>query len=735
MTGVDPLLVAGGVWLWESYGKDAFSWLVKHLGKRAEDVKTAGWEKIDWALASRRYREELGRLYGTMHIFGMSQSVPLSDIFTDVYLLDKPIAWRRYAIEELQARGLAQYENQLRQERHDGITLVQTQKRLYILGQPGAGKTTFLKYLVIQAVAKKLEVIPIFVSLKEWSDSNIDLFPFLVRQFTICSFPDAQPFIEQLLEDGKAMVLFDGLDEVNLKGGAHARITDAIRDFARQYRKSRIVITCRTAATEYVFEGFNYCELTEFTREQMEAFVGRWFQANEIKRQAFWNAFSQPEHEGLRDLARRPLLLTMLCLTFEETMAFPRRRAELYEEAIDALLKKWDSSRSIQRDTIYSKLSLGYKRQLLMEIAAKTFERDELFLRKRDIVEHVIMFLRRLPPVDNSEDIDGEVVLRSIEAQHGLLIERAQHIYSFSHLTFQEYFTARYIAEHPELAVLRGVASHAADPRWREVLLLTVSMLDYRNVARLFGCWCKQLEHDALAHKELEVFIRVADDQLAAAGHLRNIQARAAVMLVALLNWASIQAASLTHNFTRAGALAHNFIYDRDLTRARARARALASALANTMGDARAGARASVLANELANDLASTLASVRTTNIDLVNNLVCNHRLILNIALALVRASELNRIYVVAQHMQANEMLDATHTLSSQAIHAEHVSPALLDPLGGYLASTRCLLDCLGVAVVENRGAILNHLLCLPDQPITVAALQRKKPSRKKGII
>src|SRR6266508_4802713 len=104
MTSMEPWLAAGGVWLWESYGKDALSWLVKRLAKRADEVKEAGWERVDWALASRTYRRELQRLYGSMQIFGMARPVALTDIFTDIYLLDKPTAWRRHAIQDLRAR-------------------------------------------------------------------------------------------------------------------------------------------------------------------------------------------------------------------------------------------------------------------------------------------------------------------------------------------------------------------------------------------------------------------------------------------------------------------------------------------------------------------------------------------------------------------------------------------------------------------------------------------------------
>jgi len=75
--------------------------------------------------------------------------------------------------------------------------------------------------------------------------------------------------------------------------------------------------------------------------------------------------------------------------------------------------------------------------------------------------------------------LDGESLLKSIEAQHGLLVERARGIYSFSHLTFQEYFTSRYIADPtlPLQPALKKLATHITEKRYREVFRLTVGML------------------------------------------------------------------------------------------------------------------------------------------------------------------------------------------------------------------------------------------------------------------
>ena len=77
--------------------------------------------------------------------------------------------------------------------------------------------------------------------------------------------------------------------------------------------------------------------------------------------------------------------------------------------------------------------------------------------------------------------MDSKAILRAIEVQHGLLIERARGIYSFSHLTFQEYLTARKIvasSNSEELhRALQQLATQITNPQWREVILLTSSML------------------------------------------------------------------------------------------------------------------------------------------------------------------------------------------------------------------------------------------------------------------
>jgi predicted NACHT family NTPase len=80
--------------------------------------------------------------------------------------------------------------------------------------------------------------------------------------------------------------------------------------------------------------------------------------------------------------------------------------------------------------------------------------------------------------------LDSAAVLKAIEAQHGILVERAKRIYSFSRLPFQEYFTAKYVVENESKgAIERLLAQHlltgsSDDARWCEVFLLTANMFD-----------------------------------------------------------------------------------------------------------------------------------------------------------------------------------------------------------------------------------------------------------------
>ncbi len=463
---------------------DLENWLYKrHSRTRAEQIYHSikdRWSTTNWPQAFLNYFDAIERSYSSFQILGMANPTAIEDIFTDVDVLKQPTAHRIFQRDQLQFLSRMYLEHrhlgeQNEIERYSGLELVQNPdfKHLFILGKPGSGKTTFLKYIALQALHGRLEKLPIFIPLKAFADSGLDLPSYLEKKFAVCRFPDAGVVIDYLLSSGQAIVLLDGLDEVNKEEGHRERVLDMLNDLSTQYRASQMLITCRIAANEYQFENFKYVEMADFSDWQIQQFVTKWFTEKDDC-QPFLEELQNDKR--LKELGQSPLLLTLLCLVFEANREIPKARSDLYYEAIDALLRKWDAGRKIKRDEIYRGLSIGRKRNLFARLAAEAFNQGQFLIPQATVEARITQFLQALPPQHEPADIDSEHVLKAIEAQHGILVERANRIYSFSHLSFQEYFTARYLVEGQ--GRLEGLFAHITDKKWHEVFLLTVEMTD-----------------------------------------------------------------------------------------------------------------------------------------------------------------------------------------------------------------------------------------------------------------
>ena len=430
-------------------------------------------------------------------------------LYVDVYVLEK-LSSKRYASISGLLEGVEQREDYerlalgQRQKRLPGQEIVQQFARLMVLGKPGSGKTTFLRHLAVDCSKDKFfcDRIPVLIELRAIQEGNsFNLLNQIHREFGLAEREQTQ----QILNQGKAFILLDGLDEVP----SHLRqfVRDQIYEFAKEYRKNRFVLTCRTQTTEYIADHFQPIEVADFDAEQVKIFARKWFTATPEtsgEAEGWTSRFvgKLEENKQIRELAVTPILLTLTCLLFTAEQDLPTKQSELYEKGSNLLLKQWDRFREIPRD--YQQLSVSDKQKLLSYLAFRKFEQpDNFILFEQDEIQGYIAEHLEIEPEES------EAVLKAFEAHHGLLIEIANGIWSFSHLTFQEYFTAGkivtgcnpYAADDP---ILQGLVSHLTEKRWREVLLLSVEMIKPADIRLQL---MKQYTASLITNKEFQEFL------------------------------------------------------------------------------------------------------------------------------------------------------------------------------------------------------------------------------------
>lgn len=427
---------------------------------------------------SREYIANYTERHGTLKVLGMGKPVSLDSVYTKVNFQADIIC--AYQSLDAQEQVFRQKEKEDQQKR-PGLEVANQEQYLMVLGNPGTGKTTFLRKVGLEALKGKGNgeyqhtCIPVLLELRKFRSEEINLVQAIASEFENCGLPQYQECTEELLNKGRLLILLDGLDEV--PSDRLSEMTTQIRDLLDRYSDNRFIASCRIAAYRNFenFRRFTDVAIADFDDEQIETFIGKWFESHSQPEwgQQCWEKLNSGEHNATKELTRTPLLLTLICILFKKRGEFPNKRATVYNEALWTLLSEWDASKEIVRSAPYEGMDTKCKEIMLAEIAYENFVADHLFFQQGEITQEIEQILREM--LADEKFIDGRAVLRAIEEQHGVLVSRADDIYSFSHLTLQEFLTAKHIVDN-SIDIKNLITNHLGDRRWREVFLILAGL-------------------------------------------------------------------------------------------------------------------------------------------------------------------------------------------------------------------------------------------------------------------
>lgn len=479
-------------------------------------------------------RDKIQEQCGTLQLLDLNRPVNLDDLYIDVNILEEIPSQQWLELADLQHFTPKAFDRsglgEVSQIQVTGVEAVEIYSKLRVLGNLGAGKTTFLQHLAIRCNRGSFAAnrVPVFVSLRDFADESraaeeFSLFNYIHEEFSTSGIADLS-LLETLLREGRVLLLLDGLDEVS----NHDRkiVVKEIRRLSEKYQKNLFVVTCRTATKTVNLGRFTDVEMAPFTPDKIAAFARKWFttlskttiQDGQNQAVEFIEELGLAENLSLHRLMVTPLLLHLACWVFHHRGKFPAKRSEFYKQCLDLLLGRWDETRGIERDEIYYGFSLPQKLKLLSHIASATFEQGDCFFEQQVVEQQISEYIQNLPNATTDPEklqLDSEEILKAIELQHGLLAERGQGIFAFCDQIFQEYFTARNIVASHNLQssdrMLERLVSHIAEPRWREVFLLTVVML--RSADSLVQLMKQQIDAIVADDFHLQAFLAWASQK------------------------------------------------------------------------------------------------------------------------------------------------------------------------------------------------------------------------------
>lgn len=344
---------------------------------------------------------------------------------------------------------------------------------IFIYGEPGSGKSTYLKWIALKSRAGELLIrkkayIPVFIEIRSFAaiSRNTSLLEFIETIFDEWGLSPKE--LENLQQVGRFIFIFDGFDETPTHEWNY--ISNEIEEVLIKYDNCRFVCSSRLATNFPFFSGFQKIIVAPFEpKKHIPKFIEQWFNQPDKEpemAQAMIEKIKHRQYQGIREIAQRPILLKMLCIIFEYEKDFPTRRADVFRTGIEKMMSSTHEVELHIAQTI--KLKNHHINNILQLIASHFFIKEDftLLFPIRTVENIIRAYLSQVFGVERYE-IPADEILNGIEQSSGLIIRWAKNLCSFSHLTYQEFFVADDLVQNDQY---KNVYEYLKKPHWDFVI-------------------------------------------------------------------------------------------------------------------------------------------------------------------------------------------------------------------------------------------------------------------------
>ncbi|HEX9963635.1 MAG TPA: NACHT domain-containing protein [Allosphingosinicella sp.] len=361
------------------------------------------------------------------------------------------------------------------QDQDDLIDRIVRRGRVVVSATAGHGKSMLMKYIALSLYENPRGRIPIFVELRHLNRvSKPDLITYINTSYKR-TYNISEDVFRQGLSLGVFALLLDGFDELNHE--LRATIEEQILQAARTHPKVSIVVSGRPDDKFLSWRLFEVLKICPMTKPQVVELINKLEYDRGTKRR-FIQKINKGLYESHESFLSTPLLAILMLLTYEENANIPDKMHLFYAKAFDTLFHKHDAMKEQYDRQRRSGLQIDDFEKVFSVFCLGTYVREKLEFTKAELLKSIKEAINY-----TGLEVHPENMLFDVE-EAVCLLQKEGNSFFFVHRSFQEYFTALFLASCPE-DIRDDFIEQVAVRSWDNVL----SMLFDMAAAQLEPSW------------------------------------------------------------------------------------------------------------------------------------------------------------------------------------------------------------------------------------------------------